>query len=51
MYSALWRVLPGALWLKVLILSAAGAAIISLLMFVVFPYVDTAMTIREVTVE
>lgn len=51
MYSALWRVLPSALWLKILILSVAAAAIISLLLFVIFPLIDTALTIREVTVE
>lgn len=51
MYAALWRVLPGALWLKILILSVSTVAIISLLMFVIFPLIDTALTIREVTVE
>jgi hypothetical protein len=51
MYSALWRVLPGALWLKIVILSGAAIAVISALMFFVFPLIDTAMTVREVTVE
>ena len=51
MYAALWRVLPGALWLKIVILSVAAIAVVSALMFFVFPLIDTAMTIREVTVE
>jgi hypothetical protein len=50
MYAALWRVLPGSLWIKIAILTAAAAVVITVLMMFVFPAVDTAITVREVTV-
>jgi hypothetical protein len=50
MYSALWRVLPGSLWVKIAILTASAAVVITVLMVFVFPLVDTAITVREVTV-
>ncbi|WP_298122675.1 hypothetical protein [uncultured Aurantimicrobium sp.] len=50
MYAALWRVLPGSLWVKIAILTAAAAVVITVLMVFVFPIVDTAITVRDVTV-
>ncbi|AWR22351.1 MAG: hypothetical protein RR853_05835 [Aurantimicrobium sp.] len=50
MYAALWRVLPGSLWIKIAILTATAAVVITVLMMFVFPAVDTAITVREVTV-
>ena len=50
MYAALWRVLPGSLWVKIAILTAAAAVLITVLMVFVFPIVDTAITARDVTV-
>ena len=50
MYAALWRVLPGSLWVKIAILTAAAAVVITVLMIFVFPIVDTAITVRDVTV-
>lgn len=50
MYAALWRVLPGNLWLKIAILTAGAAVIITLLMMFVFPAVNAAISVREVTV-
>jgi F0F1-type ATP synthase membrane subunit b/b' len=50
MYAALWRVLPGTLWVKIAILTAAAAVLITVLMMFVFPAVDSAITVREVTV-
>lgn len=50
MYAALWRVLPGSLWVKIAILTAAAAVLITVLMVFVFPIVDTAITVRDVTV-
>lgn len=38
MYAALWRVLPGPAWLKVIILVIAVAAILYGLMYYVFPW-------------
>ncbi|MEG0362744.1 MAG: hypothetical protein RSB13_01520 [Aurantimicrobium sp.] len=50
MYAALWRVLPGSLWIKIAILTATAAVVITVLMMFVFPAVDTAITVREVSV-
>ena len=50
MYAALWRVLPDSLWIKIAILTATAAVVITVLMMFVFPAVDTAITVREVTV-
>lgn len=50
MYAALWRVLPGSLWIKIAILTATAAVVITVLMMFVFPAVDTAISVREVTV-
>ncbi|MEG1391645.1 MAG: hypothetical protein RSC50_01925 [Aurantimicrobium sp.] len=50
MYAALWRVLPGSLWIKIAILTATAAVVITVLMMFVFPAVDTAITVREVRV-
>ncbi len=50
MYAALWRVLPGNLWLKIAILTVGAAVIITVLMMLVFPAVNTAISVREVTV-
>jgi hypothetical protein len=50
MYSALWRILPGNIWVKIAILTAAATVVITGLMVFVFPVVDTAITVRDVTV-
>lgn len=50
MYAALWRVLPGNLWIKIALLTAGAAVLITVLMMFVFPVVDAAITVREVTV-
>lgn len=51
MYAALWRLLPGNLWSKIAILSAAAIISVTLLMVFVFPAVDAAISVREVTVD
>ena len=50
MYAALWKVLPGTVWLKIAILTAAALVIVTGLMLFVFPAVNTAISVREVTV-
>ncbi|BDU10096.1 hypothetical protein AINA4_00170 [Aurantimicrobium sp. INA4] len=50
MYAALWRILPGSLWVKIAILAAAAIVVITILMMFVFPAVNTAISVREVTV-
>ncbi|MEY4102624.1 MAG: hypothetical protein RIR88_758 [Actinomycetota bacterium] len=50
MYAALWRILPGPLWVRIAILTAATVVVAILLMLFVFPALDVALTSREVTV-
>lgn len=44
MYAALWRVLPGPLWVRISIVVAAAAAVVALLAFVIYPWVATVVT-------
>lgn len=39
MYAALWRILPGPWWVRVLVLLVLAAAVLYLLFFHVFPWV------------
>jgi predicted membrane protein len=50
MYAALWRVLPGPWWVRVLILLVALAALFSVLLVWVFPWVDELLAPQDVTV-
>jgi hypothetical protein len=50
MYAALWRVLPGPWWIRVLILLVLLAAILYALFFYVFPYVSDIVNPQDVTV-
>ena len=50
MYGALWRVLPGPWWARLAILLLLLAAVLSALVFWVFPLVDHFITPQEVTV-
>lgn len=40
MYGALWRVLPGPWWVRVIILIALAAAVVYALFFYVFPWLS-----------
>jgi len=51
MYLALWRILPGPWWLRVVILLVLAAAMLAALVVWVFPFVDMAITPQEVTVQ
>lgn len=51
MYGALWRILPGPWWVRVIILLALVAAVVAALVFWVFPWVDQFISGQEVTVE
>ncbi|WP_170154366.1 hypothetical protein [Protaetiibacter intestinalis] len=51
MYGALWRVLPGPWWVRVLILLVLVAAVFAALVFWVFPWIDQFIGTQEVTVE
>ena len=51
MYAALWRVLPGPAWVRVLILLILVAAILYGLFWYVFPWLSPIIAPGEVDVE
>jgi len=50
MYSAIWRLIPGPTWLRIIIATALAAAVVASLMIFVFPWVDTMMTSQNSSV-
>ncbi len=51
MYAALWHVLPGPWWVRVLILAILVAAVLYGLFYYVFPWVSQFVNPQEVTVQ
>ncbi|MDQ1123928.1 hypothetical protein [Microbacterium trichothecenolyticum] len=51
MYGALWRVLPGPWWVRLLVVLVLVAAVLYALFFYVFPWVSDIVYPQEVTVE
>ncbi len=51
MYAALWHILPGPWWLRVLLLVLLLAAVLFVLATWVFPWVDTLVNPQNVTVD
>lgn len=51
MYAALWRMLPGPLWLRILLVIIIIAAVLAALALWVFPWVNSFISVPEVTVE
>lgn len=50
MYSAVWKLLPGPLWVRVVMASALVVAVLTVLVVWVFPFVDNLTAPQEVTV-
>jgi hypothetical protein len=50
MYAALWHVLPGPVWVRILILVVLAAAAITALCIWVFPLVQNWVTPQDATV-
>ncbi len=50
MYAALWRVLPGPVWIRILLLLALLAGVLFMLSTWVFPWVDSIVNNQEATV-
>lgn len=50
MYGALWRVLPGPVWLRILIVLIFLAVVLFALVSWVFPWVDSLLGPQEGTV-
>lgn len=51
MYGALWRVLPGPAWLRIVILLVLLAIVLAACVYVVFPWLNTFVNATDVTVE
>lgn len=50
MYAALWRILPGPAWVRVLILTALLAAVLYGLFWYVFPWAAQFIIPQESTI-
>jgi len=44
MYTALWKILPGPLWVRIVIFVAGALAVLAALAFFVFPWADNLLT-------
>ena len=51
MYGALWRVLPGPVWLRIILMLLLVVAVVFALFTWVFPWVDGLLNPINVTVE
>ncbi len=51
MYAALWRLLPGPWWVRLLIVIAVVAAVLYALFFHVFPWTSPLVTPGEVDLQ
>ncbi|VXB86236.1 conserved hypothetical protein [Microbacterium sp. 8M] len=51
MYAALWRILPGPWWVRLLILLVLLAAVLYALTFWVFPWVSPLISPGDVSIE
>lgn len=51
MYAALWHILPGPVWVRLLILAGGVALLLFALVEWVFPWVNSLLPVQEVTVE
>ena len=50
-YGALWRILPGPAWIRVILLLVLAAAVVFALFSWVFPWADAILNPINVTVE
>jgi uncharacterized membrane protein len=50
MYSALWQLMPGPLWVRILLMTLLCAATLAALVFLVFPWLNTFVNVNDVTV-
>ncbi|MBS1696941.1 MAG: hypothetical protein JST25_00875 [Actinobacteria bacterium] len=51
MYGALWRLLPGPWWVRLILALALLAAVLYALMFWVFPWVSPLISPGDVSIE
>jgi hypothetical protein len=51
MYAALWRALPGPLWVRLLLVLLLVAVVLTALVLWVFPFVNELVAPTDVTVD
>jgi hypothetical protein len=51
MYGALWRILPGPAWVRILELLVLLAIVLFVLVEWIFPWLGTFVNVNDVTVE
>ncbi len=51
MYGALWHLLPGPLWVRIVLVLVLVVAVLFCLVEWVFPWVNTLLPISDATVE
>ena len=51
MYGALWRVLPGPWWVRLVCVLVIIAVVLALCVYIVFPWINTFVNVTDVTVE
>ena len=51
MYGALWNILPGPIWVRILLVLALVAVLLFCLVEWIFPWVNTLLPISDATVE
>jgi hypothetical protein len=51
MYGALWRILPGPAWVRILELLVLVAIVLFALVEWIFPWLGTFVNVNDVTVE
>ncbi len=50
MYAALWRVLPGPIWVRIILVLILVAAVLAALSTWVYPWIDGILNNQEATV-
>jgi uncharacterized membrane protein (DUF485 family) len=50
MYAALWHIMPGPLWLRIVLIIVFFGVILTLLVAFVFPWLNTFVNVNDVTV-
>ncbi|HWL59611.1 MAG TPA: hypothetical protein VNQ48_01870 [Microbacteriaceae bacterium] len=50
MYAALWRALPGPVWVRVLLLVLLVAGVLTACVLWIFPWIDTTFFVPDSTV-
>lgn len=49
-YGALWEVLPGPTWVRILLLTVLVVGVLAVCVSVIFPWVNTFVNVADVTV-